>query len=67
MIGKFFLFTVKVKVLRNSVFFLACCSGRAVYSKIRQIRETGFTLRARRLFEKSQLLIKRTILNFFNY
>jgi hypothetical protein len=32
--------------------FLVCCGGLVVYSKIRQIRETGFTSRDP-LFEKS--------------
>jgi hypothetical protein len=44
----FFRFTVKV--LRNNVFLLAWCSGPlytpVIYSKILQIRETGFTSRA---------------------
>jgi hypothetical protein len=43
----FFRFTVKGTVLRNNVFFFNIYDGplyvQAVYSKIRQIWETGFT------------------------
>jgi hypothetical protein len=60
MMELFFRVTVNVTCLRNNVnnFFLTCCSGPlfspADNSKIRQIRETGFTSRVLHL-EKSWL------------
>jgi hypothetical protein len=56
MIELFFHFTVKCTVLPNNIFFSTCCGGLlygpAVYSKIRQIRDIGFTSRSP-LFVKS--------------
>jgi hypothetical protein len=62
----FFSFTVKGTVLPNHVFFATCCGsplyGPVGYSKMRQITESDFTLRAP-LFNKVFKLLNVQILS----